>query len=143
MVIRLLPNQIPRFWEAIKFASTHAEDVSEEDRGDYLNSLLHSLLNDKSQCFVKLGEERNLLAIAVTQLVVDKVTNEKSLFLKILYSWKYSLDEEWKDRFVLIRQFAESEKCKYIYFEARNPKVWQVGEAIGFKEHFRTFRMEV
>ena len=143
MVIKLLLNQIPRFWEAIKFASVSAEDVKEEDRRDYLNNLLHSLLNDKSQCFVGLDDERKLLGVAVTQLVADKTTGSKDLFLKVLYSWKYADIEEWKDRLNLVKDFAKSEGCKHIYFESRNPRVWQVGEAVGFKEHFRTFRMEV
>lgn len=139
MVIRILSSQIPAFWEVIKFAVVSVNEVDKENWGVYLNNLLHSLLNDKSQCFVRFNDERKLLALLITELSISKITNEKSLLLQVLYSWKRTEDKEWVEEFTFIKEFASHEECKHISFESRNPRVWQLGEALGFKENLRRF----
>jgi hypothetical protein len=139
MVIKLLPSQIPMFWEAIKRAAISADEVNKENWGVYLNELLHSLLNDRSQCFVRLNEEKRLLALMITRLSVDKITNEKGLSLQVLYSWKHVEDKEWQDDYNFIKEFTKHEKCKYIFFESRNPRLWKLAESVGFRENLRKF----
>jgi len=143
MVIKLLPSQIPIFWEAIKFAVVSVDEVIEKDREAYLNLLLHSLLNSKSQCFVRLNEERRLSALFITRFSINKVTGEKNLSIRILYSWKRSQDEEWKDTFAVIKKFAEHEGCTDITFRSKNPRIWHLGEIMGFKESSRAFTLRM
>jgi hypothetical protein len=143
MVIKLLSSQIPMFWEAIKFAAISADEIDKENWGVYLNKLLHSLLNDRSQCFVRLDNERRLLALLVTRFSIDRITNEKSLFIQALYSWKRTENKEWEEVLMFVRKFAENEKCKYISFESRNPRIWQLTAVFGFKEELRSFKLSL
>lgn len=140
---RILPVQIPQLWEVIKFACVQADEVNKEDMPSYLNELLHALLSDKAQCFLRLGDDRTLLVLLVTRILVDKITGRKSLFLQCLYSWKSVPDEEWQDNFNFIKEFAEHEQCKIIFFEPRNPRVWKLAELFGCQETNRRFIFKI
>lgn len=139
MVIRILPVQVPQLWEAIKFACVQADEVNKEDMPSYFNELLHALLSDKAQCFLRLGDDRTLLLLMITRIMIDKITGRKSLFVQALYSWKNVEDKEWQDDYRFIREFAKQEQCKRISFESRNPRVWQLAEVLGFRENLRRF----
>lgn len=144
MVIRLLPNQIPTFWEAIKFAALKSEAIPEENREAYLNDLLHSLLNGKSICAVRLTNEKQLWSMMILKFIVNKVTNERSLFITAVYNWgKRAELSQMLEEFSLLKEFAKREGCKYVSFESKNTRVWEVAEAVGFKESFKHYRMNL
>jgi len=143
MVIKILPTQIPQLWEIIKFAVTRADEVESKDLQPYFNELLHALLSDKAQCFVRLDDNRILLLLMITRISVDKITGRKSLFIQALYSWKNVEDKEWQDDYNFVKEFAKHEQCKLISFESRNLRIWQLGETLGFKESLRTFRLSL
>lgn len=143
MIIRILPSQVPQLWEAIKFACVQADEVNKEDMPSYFNELLHTLLSDKAQCFVRLGDDRTLLMLAITRILVDKITGKKSLFIQGLYSWKSVEDGEWQEDFKFVREFAKHEQCKRISFESRNDRVWKIAGILGFKENLRKFTLNM
>lgn len=143
MIVRLLPTQIPAFWGAIKYAIVQTDEIEEKDQQRCLNKLLHSLLNDKSQCFVRLDDERKLLTVVVTKIVIDRITSEKSLQIQSLYSWAVINNKEWQNDFLLVKEFAKHEECQHITFDSPNPRIWQVGKQLGFREKLRTFIFNV
>lgn len=143
MLVRSLPNQIPHLWDAIKLAAISSNHIEEKDRQFYLNRLLNALLSDKAQCFVRLDEDRKLLAVEVTRIVLDEVTGEKALFLESLYSFKPVSDDEWRKDFEVAKKFAISQGCKKITTYATTERVYELAESVGFKERFRGFSMEV
>ena len=67
MVIELLPDQVPRLWDAIKYGVVHTGNISEKDRPAYLCCLLHALLSSKATCFVWLDDGRNLIAVCIVR----------------------------------------------------------------------------
>ena len=143
MRCRILPVQIPALWEVIKFACVQADEVNKEDMPLYFNELLHALLSDKAQCFLRLGDDRTLLVLLITRVLVDKITSQKSLFLQVLYSWKAVEDKEWLDDFDFIKEFAKQEQCKDISFEPRNPRVWEIAKFLGCRETHRKFVFDI
>ena len=139
MIIKLLSSQIPAFWESIKFTVKEADEVDEKDLQPYLNELLHALLNDTAQCFVRLDDNRVLTAMLISRILGDKVTGEKYLFLQCLYSWQRQPDEVWQQDTDFVRQFAINSGCKYLSFTSRNEAMFKLGEKLGFTEKYRTF----
>ena len=139
MVVKLLSTQIPIFWESIKFCMTNADEVKVEDLQPYLNNLLHSLLSDLAQCFVRLDDTRNLLGVMVTKIEVNKITGKQQLCIQGLYSFKNVKDKEWQNDYTIILRFAKNAKCKSVVFSTRNKKVIRLGELLGFVEANRSF----
>jgi hypothetical protein len=143
LIYRLLPVQIPYFWEAIKFACVEADSVREENRASYFNKLLHALLNSKAQCFIIMDDNRVLNAVMITKLITNVNTDQKELFIQCLYSLKMMDNSSMQSYFNFIRQFAEHEDCKAIIFSSANPRVWQLAEAVGFTELDRSFALRL
>ena len=143
MILKLLSIQVPQFWEVIKFAVTQADEVDQQDLQPYLDELLHALLSDKAQCFVRLDEKRTLTALLITKIMGNKRTGGKCLYLQCLYSFQLVDDSVWRKDMIFIRQFADKEKCSYISFDSRNKKIQEMGEMLGFKEVNRKFSMKL
>lgn len=143
MIVKILPTQVPAFWNAIKFATTQADEVDNKDMQPYLNELLHALLNDKAQCFVGLDDKRTLIGILITRISIDKITGEKFLLLQSVYTWEKLEDQIWRDTYDLFRSFAIKEGCKELLCNSRNPAIWNKVEKLGFKEKTRTFVLRI
>ena len=143
MLVKLLPTRIPAFWEVIKSAAVQADSIKEKDSQIYLNNLLNSLLNDKSQCFVRLDGERKLLALMVTKIETSKITGENILSIQSVYSWTQVDSKTWMEDLQFTKKFAKHENCKQIVFESNNSKIWEIAKAVGFKEKTRYFVFSV
>ena len=141
--IKLLPAQVPVYWELLKYITVTVDEVDEKDLQPYLNELLHALLNNKAQCFLELNEGRNVVSVCVTRITVNKVTGEKHLFLQSAYAFEIADAENRKQSFDFFKEFAKKEQCKYISFQSRNRKIWELGMASGFKEKFRVFEFRL
>jgi hypothetical protein len=143
MIIKLLALQIPIFWETIKFVAKKVDEIDDKDLPSYLNELLHALLCDKAQCFVILDDKRILVAMAISRILGNKVNRKKYLYIQCLYSFKVINDDMWQDGLDLMRKFAEKEKCSYISFDSRNPRIWDIGGLLGCYEAKRTFTLNI
>lgn len=141
--IKLLPAQVPVYWELLKFVVVTVDEVNEKDLQPYLNELLHALLNNKAQCFLELNEGRNVVSACITRLMANKVTGEKYLFLQSAYAFEAADNETRKQSFDFFKEFAKKEQCKYISFQSRNKRLWELGLANGFKEKVRVFEFRL
>ncbi len=140
---RILPVQIPVFWESIKFVCVQADEINKEDMPSYFNELLHALLSDKAQCFIRLGDDRTLQGLMITRIIIDKITSKKFLFLQCLYSFRMVQDEIWKQDWNLVMNFAKSEQCSYVSFDSRHERIWEIAQNLGFKERHRRFDFKI
>ena len=143
MAVILLPDQIPQMWEAIKYAAVNADQVEEGHRDRYLNVLLYQLLSSKAQCFVRLDSARRLQALAVTSVVVDEMRDEKSLYVKFLYSFAKVDDEVWKQDIEVLKLYAIKNECKSITAKTHNDKAFELVKMLGMKERHKSLIMEV
>jgi hypothetical protein len=143
VTIKLLPSQIPQLWDAIKYAAVHVNAIPEKDIPLYLNRLLASLLNDKAQCFVRMSNERELQAIAVTRFIKDEVTGDKSLFWECIYSFQLVQNGQWQTDWELISKFAKDNGCKKVIIYTNNHRIIDIVSAQGLSERFRCFMAEV
>jgi len=143
MIVKLLADQIPDFWDAIKFSVVQADEIDEKDMPYYLNELLHALLSDKAQCFVRIDEKRVLQALLITRVLVDKIKGGKYLYLQSMYSWKFQNIDVWMQDFPYLKAFAEKEQCQYLSTNSCNSAVWKLIEQIGFKERTRVFNIKI
>jgi hypothetical protein len=150
LITKVLPNKIAMrdkngtaiLWEAIKFAATQADEVKPENKARYLNELLHALLNDKAQCFIRY-QDTEMKAIILTQIILNDITQEKELLLKSYYSFKISNKTEWLENMEFARKFAIKMECKKITFKSHNDKIVEYAGMCGFVEDYRHFSIKV
>jgi hypothetical protein len=137
-------DQIPATWNAIKYAAASANmnKISNEELPVYLNKLLASLLNETSQCFIRLDEENQLSAIALTRINQDATSGERSLFIICLYSFKFVEEGQWKTDMEDLKSFARKSNCKRITFYSNNERIYEMANTLGFTEYYRCFTMD-
>jgi hypothetical protein len=143
MVIKLIPHQIPMFWDAIKFSVKSANEIDDKDFQSYCNELLQALLNEKAQCFVRLSETRVLEALLITRVMENKQTGNTYLFAQSLYSWQIKPMSQWEGDFKFVLDFAKNAGCKSVSCQSRNPRMWEIYERIGMTETSRTYTINI
>lgn len=141
MHIRVLPAQIVKIWDVIKFAVAKVYKIEAKQADFIFNNALHELLNDKYQCFVHLSDdgERKIKAIVFTAININKLSGVKTLDIPCLYSFAYHTMEEWDDFFKIILEFSKQEKAFPITCSSNNERVWEICNYLGFEESSRNF----
>ena len=143
MIIKLLSLQVPQYWEVIKSTATKVEEINGEDLPSYLNWLLQLLLSDKAQCWVRLDEDRTIIALLITQITIDKRTTKKSLHLQCIYSFRHVPFDSWQKDFDLLIQFGKQEGCDNITAASKHEKIWEIMSYLGCKELHRFFEFKL
>ena len=143
MFIRLTPDQVPRLWDAIKFAVLQIDDISKKNQALYLNRLLHALLSGKAWCIVRISEDRELLGIGILRILDDDITGESAIFIECIYSFARTPINIWKEVLALTIKYAKKEKCSKITTYSSNPRVFKIAKELGFDERYRYFEMEI
>ncbi len=143
MIYKLPATQITYFWNAIKFACVQADEVDKESMADYFNELLQALLSDKAQVFIVLDSKRILHTIAVTRIVFNKVTLRKELYIQCLYSMTPMDNTAAIKYFTFAAEFAKRQECKFVVFNSRNPRIWELAELNGCKEQYRSYALNL
>ena len=143
MFIRLTPEQIPRLWDAIKFAILQIDDISKGDQVLYLTRLLHALLSGKAWCIVRMDEDRKLLGIGILRIIDDDITGESSIFIECIYSFVRTPTDIWKEVLDLTIKYAKKEKCIKVTTYSSNPRIFDIAKELGFDERYRYFEMEI
>lgn len=138
-VIRLLSTDIPRYWELIKFTVAKTNEVHERTFQAFFNELLHALLNNKAQCFVRIGDDNKITTVYVTRILEDKITGGKYILIQSLYSFRPQRGDVRMEELTFMQEFAEAEGCERCVYESNNPRVWKIGEMYGAKEDYRVF----
>jgi len=142
-IYKLLPFQVPRFWDAIKYACIKADMLRPDEYGNYFNELLQELLSDKAQCFIILDKNKVLRTIAITKIIVNKISATKELYIQATYSMAMLRDDEAKEYINILLRFAHQEGCKRITFTGTNWRAQQVAEMLGFTERYRSYVYEL
>lgn len=139
MLVRMLANQTPQFWEAIKFACREAEVVKGEDYQVFFTNLLHALLSDKAQCFIQINENRTITGLFITKVLGDKITGDKQFCLQVAHSWIPLEETAVRGMLSFLCDHARHEGCACVTFESNSRRALTLAGKLGFTERSKTF----
>ncbi len=143
MIIKLTPPQIVEYWEMIKFSYVKGDLVPDDKRQKILNSLLQELLSEKAQCFLRITDDRQMIALMITKIMISQASGDKFLYVQCIFSFRTVPNTEWQIDWDFIQAFAKQEDCKYIDAESSNAQIFTILSQLGAKELYRTFRFQV
>ena len=143
MIIKLTPPQVSTYWELIKYANVNGDLVSDDHRQVVLNETLHALLNETAQCFLRLDDNRQVIAVLLSRIQIDKVSGDKLLYIQCIFSFRKVPDNQWEEDWKFLRTFAESNQCSYIEAESSNPQIFKIMQQLSAMELYRTYRYEL
>ena len=144
MIIKILPLQIPQFWEAIKstIRSVVPASTSQDIQVLYVEAL-HALLNDKAQCFVCLDNNRILKGMILTRIGVDKVVGCTYIQFELAYAWDKLTNEDWQETYELVMLFCKKADCKYMLIKSINPRILEMAARYGFTKKFEIHQAQI
>jgi hypothetical protein len=142
---RLEADEIPIFWDQIKFAIGKVYELPENMANSIYTKALGELEAGNYQCFIKRrkDEGKTLLALVITNMFLNKWTKIKTLNLTCLYAFIYSDIEGWRDFLDFVIEFSKQQGCSNITCESHVERVWEIALAIGFKESYRAFTLNL
>lgn len=143
MAIMLTPDQVPGFWEAIKYGVVNAEMVEESKRETFFNKLLYELLAGKAQCFIRLSEDRKLQMLGITTVKSENLSDDKILFCYGLYSFAKVGFEVWVNDFKALVNWAKVNKCKSIVAWSNNEKAIGIFKEVGCEKKYEIYSYEL
>lgn len=117
MLTRLLPDQISKHWDVIKYAIEGSLPPVAGEGPEKMNKILMSLLNGKSQCWASYiieDDVRRFEGIMVTKISHDTISDTRSLMIYCLYSYGKVKKSSWLTGLRTIAKYAISNDCDRI-----------------------------
>jgi len=135
MLIALMPEQISRRWELIKYAVEQAVPPTVLASPEVLNNLLMSLLDGSAQCWVnyKKKEDKSTVdAVLVTTIIEDFLSRTRNLLLYALYGASPLDDESYASGFETLKKYARANSCVKMVAYTNNSRVIEVASRVGW-----------
>jgi hypothetical protein len=132
MLLKLLPDQIAKFWDYIKYASLNSlPEGVHYDQAMVINAL-ENLLSDEMQCWMMVEDEEDvkLRCIIVTALFYDNITRANILRVCHAFGFMDLSKELWEDGMATLMRYAKHRKCTAMDAFTNNPAILRVGEML-------------
>lgn len=146
MLIKLLPDQIARYWTEIKLTIHDSLPPTTGDHALRDSSILRSLLIDEMQCWVVCsGEPLNVTvgAIAITTVTVDARDGTRNFLIYALRGFAPLSREDWQDVLVKGEQIARDLKCGKVIGFSKNERVIQLAKSFGWNTDYRVISADL
>ena len=142
MIIKLLPEQIPTYWEHIKFALIKTMMIEPKSVERYLINVLSYLLSNKYQCWIVLSEDRHIQWVLITRIFIG-LGGESYLFIETLYGYSPISVQTKEAGMKIMKEFAKEAKCSYVLCVPISPLAVKVCQQINMEEKAKIYMSKV
>ena len=134
MLTKLLPDQVSKFWDVIRYAIENSLPPIAGESPDKMKKILMSLLTGKSQCWVsyEINESSKVFeAIVITRIFYDDASDTKSLLIYCLYGYEHIKQSSFTSGLKTLVKFAGSRGCERIIAYTSEPGVIKLVNRLG------------
>jgi len=134
MLTKLLPDQVAKFWDIIKYAVEESLPPIVGEHPDKINRILSSILCGKTDCWASYRKEENntiFEGIALTRILFDDASNTRNLLLYCIYGYEKVDKSSWDEDFMMLIKYAKAHKCNDIIAYSDIPEMIKRAIAIG------------
>ncbi len=134
MLTRLLPDQISRLWDIIKYAVEQSLPPIVNEHPDKMNRILASALNGTITVWAsynKSENENNFEGIVLTRFLYDDASGSKSLLIYCLYGYNSVDESSWIHGLQTIAKYAKAKGCSRIVAYTQEPYIVKVVDYLG------------
>jgi len=116
MITKLLPDQIAKFWDIIKYAIEESLPPIVTKDSDSMNRILSTLLSGKISCWVSYDKSEEISkfnAVILTKIIFDDATYTKNLLLYSVYAYAEDqiASKFWMEGFAFMSKYALAQGC--------------------------------
>jgi hypothetical protein len=117
VLIKLLPEQLVKFWDMIRFAIAETFLPRNSCTNEHLRVILANLLSGKQQCWMgfKMVEgERKFVGFIITKVCTEQFLNERVVSIDHIYAFTGVTDEIWNTSVKVLQEYATKNQCMAI-----------------------------
>ena len=133
MLARLLPEQISKFWDIIKYAVEKSLPPIAGEHPDKMNKILSAALSDAVDVwalYAREGDETKLEGIGLTEILYDDISGTKNLLIYSLYGYSKISEETYQSSFISLLKYARSKGCLQIIAYTDSRQIVNVSKAL-------------
>ena len=134
MLTKLLPEQISKFWDVIKYAVEQSLPPIVGESPDKMNRILSSALSGKVEVWASYnkGDKVNKFdGIVLTKMLYDDASDTRNLLIYCLYGYEEVNDVSWFDGFESLVKYAKSRGCLQIIAYSDIPYMIDIAKRLG------------
>lgn len=117
MLTRLLPDQVSKFWDVVKYGIEEALPPIVGGHPDRMNRILASLLSGKMVCWASYRKEKKVTkfeGLCITQIIYDEASHTRNLLIYVIYGYNKTVEDTWIEGFIALIKYAKLHKCNEI-----------------------------
>lgn len=134
MLTKLLPEDIPRFWDLIKHAMSQSLPPVVHGDPETMNRIFSNLLAGGMDCFVShttRDDQAIIEGVIITSVFEDMSSGTKSLLMYMIYGYGKATGETWIGGYEYFSKHARSKGCTQIIGYTDVEKVKRIVEKLG------------
>ena len=134
MLTKLLPEQISKFWDIIKYAIEESVPPTAYDHPDQTNRILAAALGGKVDVWASYDKRVRpirLEGIALTQVLVDNISQTRNLLLYCIYGYEDVSSDTWFTGLTTLAKYAKGKGCRQIIAYTDRPAVVALAKSLG------------
>lgn len=143
MIIKLLPEQITKLWDSIRYGVIHSIAPIIEPTPENMQDVLCQLLRQDMQCWCVYGEDKKIYGYIITSIVIEPNTLFRSLSIYSVFLYEKANPEMWADGMELIERFAKANKCTRVTAFTNNPSILSIAEKGGYNSDYTYIVKEI
>ena len=143
MIIKLLPEQVVRFWDMLRFAIAETFMPRNTCTNEHLRYILASLLAGKTQCWMAFKDEagqRKFIGFLVTRIAEDPAIGEKTLYLDSIYAFQSVPEDIMFKAQAVLEKFAIKNSCKTIAAMTETDRIAKLAQRNGYSQRYYLFK---
>lgn len=117
MLTKLLPDQISKMWDLLRYCIEQSMPVNIEMHPNKMDKLLMSALNGKLEVWAAYRKEEDKVVfegILVTRFVYDDATDSKNMLIYALYGYEKISEDTYLNGLKTIIKYAHANNCYQI-----------------------------
>ena len=134
MLTKLLPDQISKFWDIIKYAIEQSIPPNVGEHPDKSNRILSAALSGKVDVWAsydKSTEVNRFEGLMLTKILYDDVVDMKNLLIYSVYGYETISEDSWKNGLRTILKYAAGNNCSLVVAYTDVPKIVEVVNSLG------------
>ena len=146
MLTRLLPEQVSKFWDVIKYAIEESLPPIAGEHPDKMNRILSSALSGNLTVWVSYiidGEVKRLEAVLCTRILYDDVSNTRNLLIYCFYGYENIDSQSYVDGIRALAKYAVAKHCSQVIAYTDIEYVKQVVNYLGGESKYTFLSFDV
>ena len=140
MLLRLLPEQIARNWDYIKYGIENSVPIEILKQHDRMNNILESLLSSGMQCWWEVrnadSENPEVVAQVITTIYTDDCSKTKTLRIYSLFGYDNIGVREFIEGQDTLISYGKAMGCEQLDAYTEFEQVCNLAKSHGFEHRF-------